>query len=163
MKFSEKAAGSAIITNAHLVNRGQFPKLYNGQDSDFFFIESLENEDVLNTIIKLVSQRLPKRYGFDPKSEIQVLAPMKKGLIGTENLNQALQQILNPQGNALIRGMQKLQVGDKVMQLRNDYKREVFNGDIGFIEKIDADEHQVIVRVDEEKFSMIIRIWMNYP
>lgn len=146
-----QAAGSAIITNAHLVNRGQFPKLYNGQDSDFFFIESLENEDVLNTIIKLVSQRLPKRYGFDPKSEIQVLAPMKKGLIGTENLNQALQQILNPQGNALIRGMQKLQVGDKVMQLRNDYKREVFNGDIGFIEKIDADEHQVIVRVDERE------------
>jgi exodeoxyribonuclease V alpha subunit len=146
-----QAAGSAIITNAHLINRGQFPKLYNGQDSDFFFVESLENEDVLNSIIKLVSQRLPKRYGFDPKSEIQVLAPMKKGIIGTENLNQSLQQILNPQGNALVRGMQKLQVGDKVMQLRNDYKREVFNGDIGFIEQIDADEHQVVVKVDDRE------------
>lgn len=146
-----QAAGSAIITNAHLINRGQFPRLYNGQDSDFFFMECQENEEVLNTIVKLVSQRLPKRYGFDPKSEIQVLAPMKKGLIGTENLNQSLQQILNPQGNSLMRGMQKLQVGDKVMQLRNDYKREVFNGDIGFIEQIDADEQQVIVRVDDRE------------
>lgn len=144
-----QAAGSAIITNAHLVNRGQFPKLYNGQDSDFFFVESQENEDVLNTIIKLVSQRLPRRYGFDPKTEIQVLAPMKKGIIGTENINLSLQKILNPHGNALVRGLQKLQVGDKVMQLRNDYKREVFNGDIGLIEQIDAEEQQVIVKVDE--------------
>lgn len=146
-----QAAGSAIITNAHLINKGQFPKLYNGQEGDFFFVESLENQDVLNSIVKLVSQRLPKRYGFDPKSEIQVLAPMKKGIIGTENLNQSLQQILNPQGNALVRGMQKLQVGDKVMQLRNDYKREVFNGDIGFIVQIDADEQQVLVKIDERE------------
>lgn len=146
-----QAAGSAIVTNAHLINRGQFPKLYNGQDSDFFFVESEESESVLNEIIKLVSQRLPKRYGFDPKKEIQVLAPMKKGIIGTMNLNQTLQQTLNPQGMALIRGAQKFQVGDKVMQLRNDYKREVFNGDIGFIESIDADEQQLIVRVDDRE------------
>lgn len=144
-----QAAGSAIITNAHLVNRGQFPKLYNGQDSDFFFMECQENEDVLNTIVKLVSQRLPNRYGFNCKEEIQVLAPMKKGIIGTENLNQTLQKVLNPQENGLMRGMQRFQLGDKVMQLRNDYKREVFNGDIGFIENINAEDQQVIVRIDD--------------
>jgi len=145
-----QAAGSAIVTNAHLINRGQFPRLYNGQDSDFFFIESAENENVLNEIVKLVSQRLPNRYGFDPKKEIQVLAPMKKGIIGTMNLNTALQQILNPQGMSLVRGAQKFQVGDKVMQLRNDYKREVFNGDIGFIESIDVEEQQLIIRIDDK-------------
>lgn len=146
-----QAAGSSIITNAHLVNRGQFPRLYNGQESDFFFMECEETEEVLNTIIKLVSQRLPKRYGFNPKEEIQVLAPMKKGVIGTENLNLSLQQTLNPQGMALMRGMQRFQVGDKVMQLRNDYKREVFNGDIGFIESIDAEDQQLLIRIDQRE------------
>ncbi|MFI5343383.1 MAG: ATP-dependent RecD-like DNA helicase [Chlamydiales bacterium] len=146
-----QAAGSSIITNAHLVNRGQFPRLYNGQESDFFFMECEETEEVLNTIVKLVSQRLPKRYGFNPKEEIQVLAPMKKGVIGTENLNLSLQQTLNPQGMALMRGLQKFQVGDKVMQLRNDYKREVFNGDIGFIEKIDVEDQQLLIRIDERE------------
>lgn len=146
-----QAAGSAIITNAHLINRGQFPRLYNGQDSDFFFLESQESEGVLNEVIKLVSQRLPKKYGLDPTKEIQVLAPMKKGVIGTENLNRSLQQILNPQGMALMRGAQKFQVGDKVMQLRNDYTREVFNGDIGFIEAIDAEEQQVVIRIDDRE------------
>lgn len=146
-----QAAGSSIITNAHLVNRGQFPRLYNGQESDFFFMDCEETEELLNIIVKLVSQRLPKRYGFNPKEEIQVLAPMKKGIIGTENLNLSLQQTLNPQGMALTRGMQKFQVGDKVMQLRNDYKREVFNGDIGFIEKIDAEEQQLMIRIDERE------------
>ena len=146
-----QAAGSAIITNAHLVNQGQFPRLYNGHDSDFFFIESAEAEQVLNEVIKLVSQSLPKRYGFDPKKEIQVLAPMKKGVIGTANLNVALQQLLNPQAMALHRGGQKFQVGDKVMQLRNDYKREVFNGDIGYIHSIDAEEQQLVICMEERQ------------
>lgn len=144
-----QAAGSHIITNAHRINRGIFPQLYNGQDSDFFFMECQENQEVLDAIIKLVSQRLPNRYGFNPASEIQVLAPMKKGVIGTENLNQALQQILNPKETALFRAGFKFQVGDKVMQIRNDYKREVFNGDIGFIQEIEPDEQQVVVRFEE--------------
>lgn len=144
-----QAAGSHIITNAHRINRGIFPQIYNGQNSDFFFMECQENEEVLNTIIKLVSQRLPNRYGFNPTEDIQVLAPMKKGIIGTENLNQALQQILNPKEMALFRAGYKFQAGDKVMQIRNDYKREVFNGDIGYIQEIDAEEQQVLVRFDE--------------
>jgi exodeoxyribonuclease V alpha subunit len=144
-----QAAGSHIITNAHRINRGIFPQLYNGQNSDFFFMECVENQDVLNTIIKLVSQRLPNRYGFNPTEDIQVLAPMKKGMIGTENLNQALQQILNPKEMALFRSGYKFQVGDKVMQIRNDYKREVFNGDIGYIQNIDPEEQQVLVHFEE--------------
>jgi len=146
-----QAAGSHIITNAHRINRGIFPQLYNGKDSDFFFMECQENQEVLEAIIKLVSQRLPNRYGFNPASEIQVLAPMKKGMIGTENLNQALQQILNPKDTALFRAGFKFQEGDKVMQIRNDYKKEVFNGDIGFIQEIDSDEQQVIVRFEERE------------
>lgn len=146
-----QAEGSHIILNAHRVNKGIFPQLYNGQNSDFFFMECEENEEVLNTIIKLVSQRLPNRYGFDPRTDIQVLAPMKKGIIGTGNLNQALQQVLNPRETALFRGGQKLQVGDKIMQIRNDYKKEVFNGDIGYIQDIDAEEQQVLIRFDERE------------
>jgi exodeoxyribonuclease V alpha subunit len=144
-----QAAGSHIITNAHRINKGIFPRIYNGQNSDFFFMECQENQDVLNTIIKLVSQRLPNRYGFNPTEDIQVLAPMKKGIIGTENLNQALQQTLNPKEMALFRAGYKFQVGDKVMQMRNDYKREVFNGDIGYIQEIDSEEQQVLVRFEE--------------
>jgi exodeoxyribonuclease V alpha subunit len=144
-----QAAGSHIITNAHRINRGMFPQLYNGQNSDFFFMDCQENQDVLNTIVKLVSQRLPNRYGFNPTEDIQVLAPMKKGVIGTENLNQTLQQILNPQEMGLQRGGQRFQVGDKVMQIRNDYKREVFNGDIGYIQSIDSDEQQLLIRFEE--------------
>lgn len=144
-----QAAGSAIITNAHRINKGDFPTLYNGPDSDFFFMESQEHEDVLNTIVKLVSQRLPSKYGFNPLEDIQVLAPMKKGVIGIENLNQVLQQVLNPNLDALQRGTHKLQVGDKVMQIRNDYKKEVFNGDIGYIETIDAEEQQVIIKFED--------------
>ena len=81
-----QAAGSQIYTNAHRINQGIFPQLYNGQKSDFFFIESQESQDILNHIIKLVSQRLPNHYGFHPTEDIQVLAPMRKGMIGIENL-----------------------------------------------------------------------------
>jgi exodeoxyribonuclease V alpha subunit len=146
-----QAAGSQIITNAHRVNQGIFPVLYNGPESDFFFMECVESEEVLHSIIKLVSQRLPTRYGFNPSQDIQVLAPMKKGIIGTENLNQTLQQILNPKENFLARFGKKFQEGDKVMQTRNDYKREVFNGDIGYIQEIDPEEQLVKVRFDERE------------
>jgi exodeoxyribonuclease V alpha subunit len=144
-----QAAGSDIITNAHRINRGIFPKLYNGKNSDFFFMECHESQDVLETIIKLVSQRLPDSYGFNPTEDIQVLAPMKKGMIGTENLNQALQQILNPKKTALFRAGYKFQEDDKVMQIRNNYQREVFNGDIGYIQKINPEEQEIVVRFEE--------------
>lgn len=143
-----QAAGSHITLNAHRINKGIFPQLFNGKESDFFFVESEENQDVLSNIVKLVSQRIPNKYGFNPTSDIQVLAPMKKGVIGTENLNQTLQQVLNPKESALFRANQKFQVGDKVMQIRNNYKKEVFNGDIGYIQEIDPDEQKVAVTFD---------------
>ncbi len=148
-----QAAGSYIVTNAHRINSGLFPRLHNGKESDFFFMEVNENQDIANTIVKLVAQRLPHRYGFNPHIDIQVLAPMKKGVIGTENLNQMLQQTLNPQEKALIRYGQKIQVGDKVMQIRNNYKREVFNGDIGFVQTIDVSEQNVVVLFDGRAVS----------
>lgn len=144
-----QAAGSHIITNAHRINNGVFPQLYNGKTSDFFFMECQENEEVLNTIVKLVSQRLPNRYGFNPSQQIQVLSPMKRGVIGTENLNQVLQQVLNPQQDSSAKVNHRFNIGDKVMQLRNDYNREVFNGDIGYIKDIDNVDQQVLVQFDE--------------
>lgn len=144
-----QAAGSRIITNAHRINHGSFPDISNHSDSDFFFIEAEEVEDALKQIVSLVSQRLPRKYGFDPFNDIQVLAPMRKGVIGVENLNAVLQQALNPKDNPIFYGGRRFTVGDKVMQLRNDYKRDVFNGDIGRIVKINAVDQQVIVTIDE--------------
>lgn len=146
-----QAAGSRIITNAHRINNGAFPDIQNHSDSDFFFIEALKGEDVLNQIVSLVSQRLPKKYRLDPFHDIQVLAPMKKGVIGTENLNVVLQQALNPKEGSLFHHGRKFLPGDKVMQLRNDYKREVFNGDIGFITSINAIDKELMVKFDERE------------
>lgn len=149
-----QAVGSHIITNAHRINQGQFPSLYNGQSSDFFFMECHEHEEVVNTIVKLVSQRLPNRYGFNPKGEIQVLTPMRRGIIGTENLNQVLQGVLNPQQQQpLQRAGQQFHVGDKVMQIRNDYNKEVFNGDIGYIKDINTIDQEVIVQFEEREVA----------
>lgn len=143
-----QAAGSRIITNAHRINQGDFPDIRNFSDSDFFFLESEEPEDVLKNIVQLVSIRLPRKYNFHALNDIQVLAPMRKGIIGTENLNQVLQETLNPNNEPIFRAGKRFAVGDKVMQIRNDYKREVFNGDIGRIESIDNVDQQMIVSVD---------------
>lgn len=143
-----QAAGSRIITNAHRINQGTFPEINPVPDSDFFFIKAEEGEEVLTNIIQLVSQRLPRKYGFNPVQDIQVLAPMRKGIIGTENLNAVLQETLNPQKDPLFRGGRKFAIGDKVMQIRNDYKKEVFNGDIGRVEKISQIDQQMIVSID---------------
>lgn len=140
-----QAAGSRIITNAHRINNGVFPDIATIQNSDFFFVEAEEPEDVLKQIVGLVTQRIPKKFGFDPLKDIQVLAPMKRGVVGTENLNDVLQAELNKRDNPLIRFGKKFIVGDKVMQLRNDYKREVFNGDVGTVSKIQPSDQQLIV------------------
>ncbi len=146
-----QAAGSRIITNAHRINKGLMPDLQHTQDGDFFFLEAEDPAEVLKNIIALVSQRLPKKYGLNPINEIQVLAPMKRGEIGTENLNAKLQEILNPKSNFLMRGNSRFLVGDKVMQTRNDYKRKVFNGEIGIIKKIDPVEQEVVVQIEERE------------
>lgn len=143
-----QARGSKIITNAHKINEGQFPDLKNEFKSDFFFVKAEEPEDVKAQILDLVRIRLPKKYHFDPIDDIQVLAPMKKGIIGTENLNLALQEVLNPNKDYLFQGGSRFATQDKVMQIRNDYNKEVYNGDIGRILKIDRNEHEVKVSFD---------------
>lgn len=145
-----QASGSRIVTNAHRINQGTFPELYNGKDSDFFFIAQEDKGALLNQILTLVTQRVPKKYQFDPFSQIQVLAPMKKGVIGTDNLNHILQDTLNPNQNHIFKYGRRFAKGDKVMQIRNNYDRKVYNGDVGRIEKIDEVDQKLYVRMDEE-------------
>ncbi len=143
-----QAAGSHIITNAHLINQGRMPNIDNDPQSDFFFIEHKEPQAVLQAILDLVSRRLPKKYGLHPIQDIQVLAPMRKGLIGTENLNHLLQEALNPKSKPMLLRGRRFATGDKVMQLRNDYQKEVFNGDVGYISKIDSVDQELKVNID---------------
>lgn len=161
-----QAAGSQIITNAHRINQGQFPDIYNRQGSDFFFIDCQETEEVLNTIVKLISQRLPNKYGYNPIEDIQILAPMKKGIIGTENLNIVLQECLNPKGTPLMRYGRRFLPGDKIMQIRNNYNKEVFNGDVGKILEINMEDQEVLVHIDEKEviyaFSELDEIVLAY-
>ena len=143
-----QAAGSCIVTNAHLINNGKYPDISNLPNSDFFFVEANDPEKALKQILTLVTQRIPKKYRYNPIDEIQVLAPMKKGVLGTENLNAILQETLNPKDNPLMRYGKKLAVDDKVMQIRNNYQKNVYNGDVGRITKIDNVEQQVIINFD---------------
>lgn len=146
-----QAAGSRIITNAHRINNGVFPDISNQSDSDFFFIDVETPEEVLSNILALVTQRLPTKYGLSPFLDIQVLAPMRRGIIGIENLNTLLQEQLNPHGDSLLWSGKCFRAGDKVMQIRNDHKREVYNGDIGRILSINKLDQEVIVKIDERE------------
>jgi exodeoxyribonuclease V alpha subunit len=144
-----QAKNSFIITNAHRVNEGQMPVLDAPQESDFFFIAEEQPEKVLATIKTLCHERVPKKFGFDPMRDVQVLTPMHKGLCGSENLNRELQATLNPTGPSVQRFGRTYRVGDRVMQVRNNYDKDVFNGDLGRVKRLDLIEQQVIVEVDE--------------
>ena len=146
-----QAAGSRIITNAHKINSGIFPDINNLSESDFHFLEAEQPENVLKNIVALVTQRLPQKYGYDPLMDIQVLTPMKKGVVGAENLNSVLQESLNPGKDPLFRAGRKFMLGDKVMQIRNDYKKEVYNGEVGIVSDIDLSEQQVRVKIDDRE------------
>jgi len=134
-----QAQTSRIITNAHAINAGQMPDTKNDRDSDFFFLEADAPEQVVETVCGLCASRLPKSYGFDAVDDIQVLAPMYRGETGANNLNRVLQERLNPNGQVLQRGGSQFRVGDKVMQIRNNYDKDVFNGDMGRILSIEED------------------------
>jgi exodeoxyribonuclease V alpha subunit len=145
-----QAMGSLIITNAHRINRGEFPKIDTpGPNQDFYFIERNEPEAMLEGILELVTKKIPSRFGMHPINDIQILTPMHKGLIGTANLNAVLQEALNPSQEVLTRGGRTYKTGDKVMQIQNDYEREVFNGDIGRIKAIDFENQFVQVDFDQ--------------
>lgn len=143
-----QASNSKIITNAHAINAGQYPDISNDKDSDFFFMEQDDATKIPELISQLVENRLPKAYKFDPFLDIQVLSPMNRGQIGNRNLNEVLQKKLNPSNDPLIKLGRTFHVNDKVMQLRNNYDLNVYNGDVGYIRHIDREEHELIVEID---------------
>ena len=147
-KIFRQAAGSMIISNAHRINSGEFPDLSYNPRGDFQFIEAENPEDVVKIIVDLVSTKLTKSHRFHRFDDIQVLSPMKRGLIGSENLNAVLQQQLNPSPTPLLRFGRCFHVGDKVMQIRNNYEKEVYNGDVGKIIEIDLTEQTMKVVFD---------------
>ena len=145
-----QARQSRIVVNAHLVQQGKFPQLGSESDrlQDFYFIEKEDPEEVAQLILKLCSERIPKRFGLDPVDDIQVLSPMHKGAIGAQRLNGALQEALNPQKGGIERAGRVFRLNDKVMQIRNNYDKDVFNGDLGRVRKIDMEEQEVQVEID---------------
>lgn len=159
-----QAQTSRIITNAHAINRGEMPYLQNDRDADFFFIEVSEPDRVVETICGLCAARLPRTYRLDSIEDIQVLVPMYRGETGANNLNRVLQDELNPKGQEMMRGGIRFRVGDKVMQVRNNYDRDVFNGDIGHIQGIEDDILRVRFqdRVIEYEFSELDELVLAY-
>jgi exodeoxyribonuclease V alpha subunit len=145
-----QAAGSRVITNAHRINRGQMPELSHDKAlSDFYFIEVAEPDDSAAKVIAVVRDRIPKAFGLDPIHDVQVLCPMNRGGLGARSLNIELQKVLNPPGEDRVeRFGWTFCPGDKVMQIENDYDREVYNGDLGIVQRIDPEESELIVAFD---------------
>jgi exodeoxyribonuclease V alpha subunit len=147
-----QAQDSGIVTNAHRINKGERP-ITRGLP-DFFFIPEDDAAAAADTIVELARQRLPRRYGFDPRRDLQVLCPMHGGVLGVATLNERLQDALNPPGphrRERRAGSRLYREGDRVMCIRNDYDRQVFNGDGGWIERIDLVEQELLVRLDDER------------
>ncbi len=147
-RIFRQAQTSRIVMSAHAINQGHFPDTSNGKQTDFFFIQQEEPEKVAEDIVNLVKNRLPKAYS-QKVSNIQVLTPMQRGVVGAANLNMALQNALNPTQIALNRGGYSFRQGDRVMQLRNNYDKDVFNGDLGYVESVDMEERTLLVNFEE--------------
>jgi exodeoxyribonuclease V alpha subunit len=152
-----QAQASRIITNAHKINNGDLPDIerYDSFDpaNDFYFIEQEDPERVLDIILELTQKRIPQRFGYKAIEDIQILTPMHKGLVGAGNLNYQVQAALNPGEGGIVRGERTYRVNDKVMQIRNNYDKEVFNGDIGRIAKIRYEDHEVMIAFDDREVS----------
>ena len=148
-----QAQESYIVTNAHRINRGNFPQTTGPADRNFFFIEEEDPDRAADLICDLVGKRLPKHYGYHPMDDIQVLCPMRRGTVGSENFNKRLQEILNTSSEEAIRGGRNFRVGDKVMQVRNNYDYEVFNGDIGRITDVDLVDKLVTIQFPEKRVA----------
>ncbi len=144
-----QAQRSLIVVNAHRVNHGQMPEEAEGEElADYYFVAREAPEAAVDTVVELVARRIPERFGFDPLDDVQVLTPMHRGELGVANLNARLQQALNPAGQEVQVGARSYRLGDKVMQLRNNYDLDVYNGDLGRILAVDPEERQVVVRFD---------------
>ena len=145
-----QAAQSRIITNAHRINQGLIPDLTPpGAESDFYFVQADDPESAVGRIVELVKTRIPRRFGLDPIRDIQVLCPMNRGGVGARSLNIELQSALNPAGDRKVeRFGWTFAPGDKVMQIENDYDKEVYNGDIGFVSGVDPEEGELTASFD---------------
>lgn len=151
-RIFRQAQRSRIVMNAHRINEGKFPNITNGRNTDFFFLEQEDPEAAAEEIVNLIENRLPRAYGLSP-FEIQILTPMQRGVIGAAALNTRLQQLLNPQEQVLHRGGIAFGQRDKVMQIRNNYDKDVYNGDIGTVTKVDLDERMLYAEFDGRTVS----------
>jgi exodeoxyribonuclease V alpha subunit len=142
-----QAATSNIITNAHRVNHGILPNMQiTREESDFYFVEAEHGDDIINKIITMVKDRIPKRFNLNPIQDIQLLCPMQRGGAGARSLNIELQKVLNPNHtNGIVKFGQIFAVGDKIMQTENNYDKEVYNGDIGIIKAINEQDQEIII------------------
>jgi len=149
-----QAERSRITANAHAIRRGETPDLSRPENEelvDFYFMPEGDPARIVEKMRMMVCERIPERFGFDAMREVQVLTPMHRGLTGAQNLNAELQAALNPGGVEIRHGDHLFRVGDKVMQTRNDYDKEVFNGDMGEITAYDADAGLVAIAFDERE------------
>ncbi len=149
-RIFRQAQKSLIVINAHQINRGDFPitQTEKGSDQDFYFIQMEEPERVLEKILELCAKKVPEKFGFDPMNDIQVLTPMHRGVVGASSLNEEMQKHLNPSGDELHRGGRIFRRMDKVMQIKNNYDKDIFNGDIGRISSINREEQVLMVDYD---------------
>ena len=146
-RIFRQAQKSRIVMSAHAINQGRFPDTSNGRDTDFFFMKEEDPERVAATVVRLVKERLPRAYGQRP-DKIQVLTPMQRGIVGAASLNLSLQEALNPSGPSLNRGGYTYRQADRVMQVRNNYDKEVFNGDLGYVESVNTEDRTLTVDFD---------------
>ena len=154
-----QAAESRIVTGAHRINQGQLPEFPEEGDksADLYFVEQPDVAKAIGVIKRMVSESIPKRLGFDPIEDVQILTPMQKGELGAKNLNQVMQALLNPRGNQIERFGIVFREGDRVMQTENDYDKEVFNGDLGRIAAIDEVQGEVVVKIDDRRIKYEFR------
>jgi exodeoxyribonuclease V alpha subunit len=149
-----QAAESRIVMSAHQINQGLMPELRNDKNThtDFYIVEAADPEDAVRKMLHLVKRRIPQQFGFDPVRDIQVLCPMNRGVCGARSLNSQLQATLNPPGELRVERFGWIYgAGDKVMQIENDYDKDVYNGDIGMVSAIDPDVQELIVDFDSRQ------------
>ena len=144
--FRQDTSG-LIVTNAHHVNAGEPLEIRSG-DTDFYFMRCEDPETCVKRAIEFMTTRIPRKFGLDPLADVQVLVPMRKNVLGTDNLNVELQKALNPHGDAIVRGGTTFRTGDRVMQLRNNYDKDVYNGDVGFVRAVNSDDRSMVVNFD---------------
>jgi exodeoxyribonuclease V alpha subunit len=142
-KIYRQGGQSKIIYNAHRIKDGMFPSLKNSDFKDFYFIEKTEPDNVVNAIIEMITERIPSNFKYDPLRDIQVIVPTNKGTVGSVNLNLRIQEKINKSDVQFNRGGMLFKMNDKIIQLKNNYEKEVYNGDIGFIESIDFELKEI--------------------